>query len=95
MHSRKRTIDIGEAPIYGIPETAFYLDIPVTTLRSWVSGRVVDAYATGTGAHAWDRIWIVPAAGAAAVLVLFALFFRSAEAPGKAEVGASSVPSEV
>ncbi|HEX5107857.1 MAG TPA: nucleoside permease [Vicinamibacterales bacterium] len=64
-------------------------------IGSWVSGRVVDAYATGTGAHAWDRIWIVPAAGAAAVLVLFALFFRSAEAPGKAEVGASSVPSEV
>ena len=64
-------------------------------IGSWVSGRVVDAYATGAGAHAWDRIWMVPAAGAAAVLVLFALFFRSAEAPGTAKVGASSLPSEV
>ena len=38
------------------------------------------------GGHAWDRIWLVPAAGAAVVLVLFALFFRSAEADRKAPV---------
>ena len=40
MHNRGKAIDIGEAPLYGIPEAAFYLDIPVNTLRSWVSGRV-------------------------------------------------------
>jgi nucleoside transporter len=60
-------------------------------IGSWVSGRVVDLFriagpASNAG-HAWDRIWLVPAGGAAAVLVLFALFFRSAEArPERASV---------
>ena len=54
-------------------------------IGSLVSGRVVDAFLLSAEppSHAWDQIWIVPAAGAAGVLVLFALFFRprSAEAP--------------
>ena len=52
-------------------------------IGSWVSGRVVDAFRQGTG-HAWHQVWLVPAGGAAAVLVLFALFFRSAPAETRA-----------
>ena len=49
-------------------------------IGSWASGRVVDAYAmTGPGGvvtHDWRSIWMVPAIGAAVVLVIFAVLFR-------------------
>jgi len=51
---------------------------------SWLSGWVVDAYANAAGAgaamHAWTSIWLVAAACAGAVLVLFLLAFSERRA---------------
>jgi len=68
-------------------------------IGSWVSGKVVDAYAitgaNGVVSHDWRSIWMVPAAGAAIVLVIFAILFRPAVAgpPGNArEAGPEPLP---
>ena len=45
-------------------------------IGAFVSGRVVDAYRIGETAHDWRQIWLVPAIGAAIILVMFALAFR-------------------
>jgi len=53
-------------------------------IGSYLSGRVVDRFASvvpGATAHAWDRVWLVPAAGAATVLVLFGALFRASGEP--------------
>lgn len=50
-------------------------------IGSWVSGLVVDGYATSGAAgvtHDWRSIWLVPAVGAAVILVVFAVMFRPA-----------------
>jgi nucleoside transporter len=55
---------------------------------SWLSGAVVEANtlpaAAGAAAtHDWTTIWVIPAAAALVVLVLFALFFRPTALRGK------------
>ena len=60
-------------------------------IGAWASGKVVDAYSTvganGAVIHDWRSIWMVPAAGAAIILLIFALLFRPAATP-TAEVAA-------
>jgi nucleoside transporter len=43
-------------------------------IGSYLSGIIVDAYKTPTG-HDWYSVWLIPAAMALGVLVLFAIFF--------------------
>ncbi|MBX3414308.1 MAG: nucleoside permease [Pirellulales bacterium] len=45
-------------------------------IGTWISGDVVQAFQTAEGVHDWRSIWLVPAAMAAVVLVVFALLFR-------------------
>jgi nucleoside transporter len=50
-----------------------------------VAGRVVDMYRLPDGLHDWRAIWMVPAVGAFAILVVFAFLFR----PWPVAVGSS------
>ncbi len=43
----------------------------------WVAGQVTDYYAQGENIHEWASIWIVPAAFALVVTILFTLLFKN------------------
>ncbi len=45
-------------------------------IGSLVAGPIVDAFATGEDSHDWTSIWLIPAAIAAVVLVVFVAFFK-------------------
>ena len=63
-------------------------------IGSWLSGVVVDHYSlAGTTAaqHDWRSIWLVPAAGATVVFLLFACFFRAGRHATPASVGEHTV----
>jgi nucleoside transporter len=47
---------------------------------SFLSGRVVKHFALGQTTHLWTSIWLVPAALALAILIVFAVLFRPAPA---------------
>ena len=42
----------------------------------WVAGKISDTYLLDNGSHNWEMIWILPAAFAIGVLVLFMLIFK-------------------
>jgi nucleoside transporter len=62
-------------------------------IGSWLSGLVVDAHVIAGGAvggavqHDWRGIWIVPAIGALAVLLIFAALFRAKNAGDVEPIG--------
>ena len=59
-------------------------------IGAWISGRAVEAYTLGLAAHDWWTIWMIPAAAAAAVMVLFAVLFKAGvHAPPVATVAAT------
>ncbi|KAA8483789.1 nucleoside transporter [Arcticibacter tournemirensis] len=64
-------------------------------IGSLVSGPIVDAYAT-SGGHDWKSVWLIPAAIAAVVLLLFMLLFKDRNAAGKAPVNTPlTEPNEI
>jgi nucleoside transporter len=60
-------------------------------IGAWLSGRVVQMNTVGD-VHDWTAIWMVPAIGAAVILVVFALLFKPG--PAVTAVPAAAVPAQ-
>jgi MFS family permease len=43
----------------------------------WVAGKITDANLLADGTHTWQNVWVFPAIFAAAVFVLFGIFFKN------------------
>ncbi len=43
----------------------------------WIAGKITDTYVSMEGAHAWEIIWLYPAAFALLVFFLFFIFFKN------------------
>jgi hypothetical protein len=43
----------------------------------WVAGKITDANLLPDDTHAWQDVWVFPAIFAAAVFVLFGIFFKN------------------
>lgn len=60
-------------------------------IGAWASGLIVNAFTTpgatpdAPSVHAWTSIWLVPAAMAFAIILLFALFFKNPPAAPKGD----------
>ncbi len=63
-------------------------------IGSWLAGRVVDAYGGPTG-HDWRAVWLVPAAIAMAILVVFAILFRATPRPAEGPVATAGIAGAV
>ncbi len=50
----------------------------------WVAGRITDTYLVAENSHNWNSIWLIPAAFAAVVFVLYALVFKNEKIEYKA-----------
>ena len=51
----------------------------------WVAGKISDTYLSADGLHNWEMIWLLPAAFALGVLLLFMLIFKDEEIELKEE----------
>lgn len=61
----------------------------------WVAGRVTDAYKLSDTQNDWHSIWLIPAGIAAAVTILFLIFFKNEEKVKPERLVAENVISEV
>ena len=43
----------------------------------WVAGKITDNYLIAENTHNWQQVWIIPAAFAIAVFIIFALLFKN------------------
>ena len=61
---------------------------------SLIQGRVAGMYVLPLGGHNWKAIWIIPAIGAGAVMLLFALLFQAKDNSKQPKTALGAIPAE-